>query len=74
MSFLSTECIWLRKISLYVGLCACVCVCVCVCVHLATGVRQELTLAALGTKGRFVAFVSWKTISKMFRQSSPPPG
>ena len=39
--------------------------CVCVCVHLATGVRQELTLAALGTKGRFVAFVSWKTISKM---------
>ena len=63
MGFLSTEFIWLRKISLCVGLCACVCVCV--CVHLATGVRQELTLAALGTKGRFVAFVSWKTISKM---------
>ena len=59
MGSLSTECIWLRKISLFVGLCACV------CAHLAAGVRQELTLAALGTKGRFVAFASWKTISKM---------
>lgn len=30
------------------------------CVHLATGVGQKLTLAALGIKGRFVASEFWK--------------